>query len=198
MSLLPLTTWAWIVAGLAMADLLLLGLTACALAWRHHRRARPIQQLADAVEQGDLDKARFLLEAVRGVEGQEMVAVCRPTLESGPAPVARERFLRGYLAAYPSTPLGLKLWTAVVCGSGALLPFLVAGAGRADAIGRALTLGATEPEAALTLYQLGIAETAAAGAVAWALMLAAARWDPGSPPARRKMVARMLAADGRR
>jgi hypothetical protein len=197
-SVLPLSTWAWAAAVLAMADLLLLGLTVCALAWRHHRRNRPLAQLAEALLQGDLDKARFLLEAIRGHEGREMVAICRPTLESGPPAVARERFLRGYLAAYPSTPLGLKLWTAVVCGAGALLPFIVAGAGRADAISGALALGAAEPEAALTLYQLGIAETAAAGAVAWALILVAHRMDPGSPSSRRRMVARMLSADARR
>ena len=186
--MIPLTTWAWVVAGLAVVDVLVLGACAGLLAWRFHKRYRPMMQLADAVVGGDLDKARFLLAAVGGSGSANLDAMTRPSLESGSPGEARYRFMLAYLASYPTTSLATKLPVTVACGCATLLPFLTAAAGRADAVTTAIVLGLTPPEAALTLYQVGIAETVAAGTLAWALILLAHRTDPGSPSVRRRIV----------
>ena len=192
--MIPLTTWAWVLAGLAVVDVLVLTTGAGLLAWRYHKRYRPMMQLADAVVGGDLDKARFLLAAVRGEGSTNLDTMARPSLQSGSPDTARDRFILAYLASYPTTSLGTKLLITVACGGAALLPFLIGAAGRADAVTTAVVLGLTPPEAALTLYQVGIAETAAAGSLAWALILIAHRTDPGAPSVRRRIVSRLKKA----
>lgn len=187
-----LATWAWVLVATAVVNVVLLGLAAAILLWRYYRRYRPLTQLAEAVASGDLDKARFLLEAVRGPEGRAMAALCRTPLLSSSPDQARERFVRAYVATYPSAPLGMKLCTTALCGTAALLPFFLAAAGRADAMATALEMGAATPTAALTLYRLGIAETVATGVMAWAIILMAYRADPGAPAVRRRIVGGMV------
>jgi len=189
--MIPLSVWAWVLTALAVIDVLVLASSAGVLSWRYLRRYRPVMQLVEAVVQGDLDKARFLLAAVRGTGSDTLSRMTRPSLESGSAGQARDRFVQAYLAAFPTAPLGAKLLITVTCGTAALLPFLTAAAGRADAVTTATVLGLAPPDAALTLYQVGIAETVAAGALAWALILIAHRTDPGSPSARRRVVSKL-------
>jgi len=189
--MIPLTVWAWVLAVLAAVDVLLLASCAGFLLWRYLRRYRPVMLLVDAVVHGDLDKARFLLAAVRGAGHRSLVAMARPSLESASIPRARGRFLLAYLASYPTASLGTMLLVTVTCGTGALLPFLVAAAGHADAVTSATVLGLAPPAAAVTLFRVGIAESLAAASLACALILFAHRSDPGSPAARRKVVSRL-------
>lgn len=186
------STWAWALAALTVVNLGTLGLTAAALVWLHLRRHRPLVQLAAAVADGDLDKARFLLDAVRGTPGRELSSICRPTLASGPPELARDRFVRAYLVAYPSVPLLPRLLAFVGCGTTAALPSLVGAAGWAAAVTASLELGTPVPDQATLLLQLGFAETLAAGAVTLALIGISHRVDPGSRSTRRKLVPRLL------
>ena len=184
-------SWAWILVGLAGLNLLIQGGAAAWLLWQHLRRHRPLLQLAEAILEGDLDVARFLLASVNGPAGRELTAICRATIESGPPATARNRFLRAYLVAYPAPPLAGKLAIAVGCGTAALLPFLVAAAGRMDLAAAAAEQGAGLPRQALDLYRLGFAETVAASMVAWALVLVSNRLDPDARFVRRRLVARL-------
>lgn len=190
------TVWAWALAVLTVANLCTLGLTALVLVWFHLRRHRPLVQLAEAVAQGDLDQARFLLDAIRGAAGADLSAICRPTLHSGPSELARDRFIRAYLVAYPSVPLAPKLLSFVACGTTATLPLLVGAAGWAAAVTASLELGTPVPDQATLLLQLGFAETLAAGLVTLVLIVAAHRMDPGSRRTRRKLVPRLLHRPG--
>ena len=183
--------WSWALVALTVANLCALGLTALLLAWAFVRRYRPLVQLAEAIAAGDLDKARFLLEAVRGAEGKELAAICRPTLASGPPEVARDRFVRAYLVAYPTVPLPLKVLATVVCGTTAMLPLLVGAAGWAAAVTAATEFGVPVPTQATLLLQVGVAETLAAGLVTAVLVVLVHRLDPGSRSTRRKLINRL-------
>jgi len=145
------------------------------------------------VHEGDLDKAHYLLGQIPGPEGERVRAICGPTVETGPLATARERFLTAFLVAYPGAPAGPKVWTAMLCGAAALLPFFVGAAGRASVPAAAMELGAAIPDQALGLYQLGAIETAAAGAVAWAILLGVHHLDPGARTVRRRLVERQRA-----
>jgi len=190
------TPWAWALAALTVANLVVIGGTAVLLAWVHVRRHRPLVSLADAVADGDLDKARFLIEAVRGSAGAELAAICRPTLVSGPPPLARDRFIRAYLVAYPAVPLSTKLLAFVGCGTTASLPALIGAAGWAASVTAALEMGTSIPGQATLLLQLGFAETIAAGLVTLALVFVAHRIDPGSRRTRRMLVPRLRSQAG--
>ncbi len=185
------TLWSWALVALTAANLCTLGLTAALLAWTFVRRHRPLVQLAETVAAGDLDKARFLLEAVRGAPGAELAAVCRPTLASGPPDLARDRFVRAYLVAYPAVPLPLKLLAAVVCGTTAVLPLLVGAAGWATAMTAATEVGVPVPSQAVLLLQVGLAETLAAGLVTLVLVVLIHHLDPASRSTRRKLVPKL-------
>jgi hypothetical protein len=186
------TLWAWALAALTVANLGSLGLTAGVLVWVHLRRHRPLVQLADALAAGDLDKARFLLDAVKGTAGRDLAEICRPTLASGPPELARDRFVRAYLVAYPSVPLLPKLLAFVVCGTTAALPLLVGAAGWAAAVTASLEMGGAVPDQATLLLQLGLAETLAAGGVTLALIVVSHHIDPGSRRTRRKLVPSLM------
>ena len=185
--LLPLNVWAWILVTLAALNLGIQGVTALVLLRLHLRRHRPLMRAADAIERGDLGQARFLIEAIPGEPGAQLAGFCGRAVETDPPDVARNRFLRGYLATYPAAPLGAKLLTVVACGATALLPFLIGAAGRADALAQAAHLGGVPSPLALDLYRLGMLETAAAGTVAGALVLVAHRADPGARAVRRRL-----------
>ncbi len=182
------THWAWLLVFLAAANLLVQAAAAAVLLRAHLRRNRPLQQLAEVMLSGDLEKARYLLGQVPGDPGDQLRAICTPTFASGPLETARERFLTAFLVAYPGAPLGPKLGTALVCGTAALLPFLVGAAGRAAVVAAAMTVGAAVPDAALDLYRLGLLETLAAGMVAWAVVLGVHHLDPGARAVRRRLV----------
>jgi hypothetical protein len=186
------TAWAWALAALTVVNLGTIGLTAVVLAWAHVRRHRPLVQLADALATGDLDQARFHLDALRGAAGAELSAICRPTLSSGPPELARDRFVRAYLVAYPSVPLLPKLLAFVCCGTTAALPLLVGAAGWAAAVTGSIEMGVPVPDQATVLLQLGLAETLAAGAVTLTLIAVSHRVDPGSRRTRRKLIPRLL------
>ena len=186
------TPWAWVLVGLTVGNLLVLGATALGLMWSYFRRHRPLVLLAEAVAEGDLDKARFLIEAVRGDTGAELSAICRQTLESGPPDLARDRFIRAYLVAYPTVPLLPKLLATVACGTTALLPLLVGAAGWAAAVTAAREMGSPVPTQATVLFQIGLAETLAAGVVTLALVFVAHRLDPGSRRTRSKLIPRLV------
>ena len=185
------TPWAWGLAALTAANLIVISGTASWLMWSYFRRHRPLIQLAEAVADGDLDKARFLLEAVRGPAGAELSSICRPTLESGPPPVARDRFIRAFLVAYPTVPLFPRLLATVGCGTTALLPLLVGAAGWAAAVTSALEMGTPVPTQATLLLQLGFAEALAAGLVVLALLFTSHRMDPGSRTTRGRLIRRL-------
>ncbi len=188
------TTWAWMLVGLAAANVLLLAGTALVLTLIHVKRHRPLMLLADAVARHDVEQARYHLARIGGRPGQLMDVAMRRSLEHGSAKMVRDRFVRGYLAGYPAASALLKLWTVVVCGTAALLPYLVSCAGRAALGTAALERGRPIPIDALTLNQLGLVETVVAGAVAWALILVAFRNDPGAGAVKRRILARLNGA----
>lgn len=186
-----ITHWAWVMVILAGLNLVVQAAAAGLLLRTHLRRHRPLLNLAEVMVSGDLEKARYLLGQVPGTAGDQLRAICGPTVESGPAATARERFLTAYLVAYPGAPAGPKVWTTVLCGSAALLPFLAGAAGRASVVSAAMAVGAAVPDAALDLYRLGLLETMAAGVVAWAIMLGVHHLDPGARSVRRRLVGQL-------
>ncbi len=193
---LPPAAWAWILVGMAALNLAVHGLNAALLLRAQLRRHRPLLRLAAALEQGDLDKARFQLDAIPGAPGETLRAYCQRTVEVGPLATARDRFVRGMLVAYPAVPLSLALLTGAVGATVALLPLLVGVAAHADAVAGAASLGAPIPAVAGQLALLGAAEAAAGALVAAALALVAGRLDPAAPGVRRRL-ARALGRSGR-
>lgn len=192
------TTWAWVLVGLAAVNVVLLAGTALVLALVHVRRHRPLVLLADAVARHDVEQARYHLARIGGRPGQLMDVALRRSLENGSPKMIRDRFIRGYLTGYPAASALLKLWTVVVCGTAAVLPYLVSCAGRAALATAALEQDRTIPIDALTLNQLGLVETVVAGAVAWALVLVAFRDDPGAGVVKRRILARLTESATRR
>lgn len=191
---LPVMTWAWLLVALACVDLVALVLAAALVLRQYLRRHRPLGRLARSLERGDLDRALFHLDRMPGAAGREMASFCRRTVESGPPDLARDRFVRGYLATYPVAPLLPKLVTTVLCGTGAALPLLVGAAGWADCLAGAARYGEQVPETARTLLLVGGVESAAIGVVAGVLVVAAHRLDPGSSGARRRWVRTLAGA----
>lgn len=191
---LPVTTWAWLLVALGCANLVVLVLATALVVRQYLGRHRPFGRLARSLEQGDLDRALFHLDRMPGAAGREMASFCRRTVESGPLDLARDRFLRGYLATYPVAPLIPKLVTTVLCGTGAALPALVGAAGWADSLAGAARYGEQVPETAQTLLLVGGVESVAIGVVAGVLVMVAHRFDPGSPGARRRWIRTLAGA----
>ncbi|MDP7113607.1 MAG: hypothetical protein QGH45_16690 [Myxococcota bacterium] len=186
--LLPLSAWAWLLVGLAALNLGVHGLNAALLVRAQLRRHRPLLRLAHALKEGDLGKASFQLDAIPDAPGEVLRAYCGRTVDSGPLSVARDRFLRGLLVAYPSPPLLISLLTGAMGSTAALLPLLVGIAVHADAAAAAADLGTSVSITAGQLAVLGAAEAGAGALVAIALAAVARRMDPGAPGVRRRLV----------
>ncbi len=191
---LPVAAWAWILVALACADLLVLALTGALLLRQVLRRHRPLLRLARALEDGDLDRARFHLDRVPLPEGRDLGAFCRRTVESGPVAQARDRLLRGCLAVYPAPPLLTKLAAVVLAGTGAALPAVFGCVGWTNVLANAAQTGEPVPTSAGTLLAVGAVESAALGLAAAVLVVLAHRLDPGAPGTQRRLV-RMLSGD---